>query len=90
MASKNKNKQYYSYILIYKAKRAFLYLLIFILTLFFTSILFHDNVSNLHWGHAALPIIIIGTIFAMFPPTEEWVYTPWQSKPQSYEHHSLD
>ena len=91
MAKKNKDSEYYSYLLINKTKRAGFYI-IFIVIYGFTIFTITQLVNAPHqsWIYAGIPIIFLGIPLMFYPPIEEWVYKPWQSKPQKYERHYRD
>lgn len=81
---------YYSAIIIDKGRRLFLFFLVFLTTLAFGSMIFENIVHQRGWFAVAIPIILLGLLYVLFPPTEHWTYQAWQSKPRMFESHSID
>ena len=40
------------------------------------------------WVAIGLPLSLLGLLYIIYPPTEEWEYQPWQSQPQQIEQSS--
>jgi hypothetical protein len=85
-----KNSEYHTKLLVYKERRFGLFVLLFVFFFIFTIVLFTNLMSGIHWLAFAGPICLLGGIVMVLPPTEEWVYVPWQSNAQQYERHLTD
>lgn len=81
---------FYSAVIIDKAKQTFLGLVVIACIAVVGSIIFENIIREGHWLTVSIPITIIGSILALFPPTETWTYQAWQSKPRMYEKHLSD
>ncbi len=90
MAKKKFDESYYSHIVINKTKRAafiMVYTIFYSFTIFFIA---RTLLNHTSWLFAAVPITLLGIPMSFFPPVEEWVYRPWQTKAQKYERHYKD
>lgn len=83
-------KGYYSRLLIYKHKRRAMWAFLGVFFVIFMWMLYHYIPSGRHWMSVAIPITILGIVVALYPPTEEWDYNPWQTRAQRYERHFID
>ena len=81
---------YYSAIVIDKGRRTFLFVLVLMTILIFGSLIFENILSARSWVAVAIPLVVAGSIYVLFPPTEHWVYQAWQAKPRMFERHSTD
>lgn len=91
MAKNTQEQDLYSHLLINKTKRAGFYIVFLVIygfTIFTIAQLLMSK--NQSWLYSCIPIILLGTPLMFYPPIEEWVYKPWQSKPQKYERHYRD
>ncbi len=91
MAKKKLYKEtYYSHLSINKTKRA-AFLMVFSICYSFTVFFITRNLfAHGSWVFVVIPVTLLGIPLAFFPPVEEWVYKPWQTKPQKYERHYKD
>ncbi len=53
----------------------------------FTIMIVQGSESGLSWLAIGLPLCFLGSLFGLFPPTEEWEYKAWQGKPRKVEQH---
>ena len=82
---KIENKEYYSKILISRASQFSLGILCFVGLIFFGSIIFANLLQKGDWMNVGIPIMGFGLLYSFIPPTEEWLYEPWQSKTEKQE-----
>jgi len=82
---------YYSKLLIWKARRTSLFLGCVALLLVFASMVYaHITLEGEHWILLVPPIAFFGLLLLVLPPTEEWDYQPWQSSAEKSEHYFYD
>lgn len=82
---------FYSKLLIFKARKAGLWMYCFIMLFVFGTMLYrHLYLQSEHWTVLVLPIMFFGLLGLLLPPVEEWEYKPWQNKVQQYEHYFFD
>lgn len=88
--STEEEKKFYSYLLINKAQRGGLTLLMLgtlpVIWFFISGSVF----LNQSWLTIVIPVILACLPLAFYPMSETWIYRPWQSKPRKYERHYLD
>ena len=85
--AKNRQHDFYSKVIIHKHRRSALGLLVPAISVLFTLIIFGYLMKGENWVIIAGPVLLIGMVLILFPSTEEWNYTPWQSNAQQYERH---
>ena len=56
----------------------------------FLSILAKDLNVDKPWWLTGLPIVGLGLMICLIPPTEEWEYKPWQTRARQYERHQVE
>lgn len=90
--SKNslKNEQYYTRLIVYRARLYALIMIIGVATVGLSYVVFENSLNNNSWTVLILPMIALAVAFCLFPETEEWEYKHWQSSPQQYERHFRD
>lgn len=57
---------------------------------FFLSLLAADLNIDKPWWLTSLPIIGVGLMICLIPPTEQWEYKPWQTRARQYERHQIE
>jgi|GEM_PF-1327773 len=55
-----------------------------------TIALFVNFLSNMPWIGVVVPIVLLGLLTLVYPPTEDWSYKPWQAVAQQVERHFYD
>ena len=80
----------YSKLRIFSARRHILTLAVVGFWFFAFSLVCTAIVTHQPWMIVALPIVIAGAIMCLVPPSEEWLYKPWQSNPRQYEKHQIE
>lgn len=86
-----KFKKYYSHMIINKAQRTGLMIIMFFCWLFVSSLVMtHLIQDSAHWIVVAIVSCFVSIPVLAFPIAETWVYQPWQAKPRKYEHHHRD
>ena len=81
----------YSHILINKAQRTGLWVVLFMCWLFTASFLMQYMLQGVHhWMLVAVIASLLCLPVTIFPVSESWTYEPWQAKPRKYEHHHKD
>jgi hypothetical protein len=86
MAEKEKsNEQYYSKLIVYPKRKTILGLFVAAFAVFFASIIAGNMTSHQSWWYACVPLTILGLILCLFPSTEEWHYSPWQTQAAKQE-----
>ena len=84
-------KGFYPRLLIYKARKASLWMYSAMMLVLFGSMLYrHVLLQSEHWTVLVIPIMFFGFLGLLLPPVEEWEYKPWQNKAQQYEHYFYD
>ena len=82
---------YYSHLLINKTKRVgFSLIFVVVYVLMILAVAKHIVDQDKSWVYTSIPIILLGLPLIVYPPVEQWVYTPWQAKAQKYERHYRD
>jgi len=82
--------QYYTRLLVYRARQLSLGMMVLLFTVIFTSMIFTDLLNEKHWLAIAAPLVLLGLVFLLFPATEAWEYKAWQTKTEQIERHFLD
>jgi hypothetical protein len=80
----------YTRLIVYHQRRSLLTLVSIGFGVFCFALLTTGRRHHQPWLVAALPIAAVGLIIGLVPPTEEWDYKPWQTKPRQYEHHHAE
>ena len=76
-----------THLLSYRSRKISLTLLIIVMTIIIAAITMQTLTSELSWWKLGIPICTLGSVFLLFPPTEEWEYKAWQAKPRKVEQH---
>lgn len=76
---------FYTRLLVSKRRKTTLLTFMAIFFGIFALLLFKAIAANIPWTLTAVPVVIIGSLFIMIPPTEEWEYKAWQNKQQKQE-----
>ena len=54
------------------------------------SLINNDTHRDRPWTLTLLPLLFVGLLVTLIPPSEEWIYKPWQAKPRQYERHQIE
>ena len=87
-ADSNENfasEAHYSKIIINKTMRLSFLPIFILLFIIFSGLIFQALVRGESWITLVFPILGMAAMICLFPLTEEWSYTPWQTKAQRYE-----
>jgi hypothetical protein len=76
---------FYSHLIISKQKRRGLAIALTIFFFILLSLLFNNSIIGASWLVILSPILLVALLICVLPPTEDWVYKPWQAKAQQYE-----
>lgn len=76
-----------SRLLIYRSRQMSLMMLMGIATTGFTIMIVQGTEANIGWWAIGVPLCLLGGLFILFPPTEEWEYKAWQGKSRKVEQH---
>lgn len=83
-------KPYVSHILINKNLR-YGFFVANLIIFFVLILLMIGNVrTGGSWYSLLVPIILFSLPLMLYPPSEDWVYEPWQVRAQKYERHFVD
>ena len=82
-----RNNQHDTRLLIYRSRQVFLGFMVFLVTVGFGVMIREGLEKDQHWIAIGAPLCLIGFAFIFLPPTEDWEYKPWQSKPTMIEQH---
>ena len=85
--NKKKNKSFYTRLIVYRKRQFSLAMLVLGFIASFTVLIFNDLLQETHWVAMAIPLCISGSVFLLFPPTEQWEYKPWQNSAERVEQH---
>ncbi len=80
-------QEYSMRLIIFKARRLAVISLASSMVVIFSILINYDMSHGVPWLITAVPISLLGMIWLLVPPTEEWEYKPWQSSPQQVERH---
>ncbi len=83
----DEQNQYYSRLLIYTRRRLTLFILLSITIPVVAFFIFQFKMGRISAHDLAFVVGVCLLGFSLFPKTEEWQYTPWQSKAITYEKH---
>lgn len=72
-------------LLIYRHRQVSLLLFVVGFTGLFAWIIVQAQEKGIEWWHLVVPLSALGSLFCLFPPTEQWEYKPWQGKPRKVE-----
>lgn len=76
-----------SKLLIFRSRQMSLLMTITLATIGFTILIVQGTEKQIGWWTIGVPLCMLGGLFALFPPTEEWEYKAWQGKPRKVEQH---
>ena len=77
--------EFYSYISVDKIKNHITIAIGASVLFIFSTMVMNSLVNNGSWTSLVAPIALIGILLALVPPSEQWVYKAWQSRPERYE-----
>ena len=77
--------EYYSKLLIYRARQISLTITVIGFTAFFTIMLFQGLINKKSWLVFIVPVSLCGFTMVLIPTTEEWEYKHWQSTAEKQE-----
>lgn len=83
-------ENFYVKLLIVKHRRRQLALYLLIAFCALVSLLAQHLSGHRHWGFVAAPVTFVGLLITLIPPSEEWLYRPWQARPRQYERHQIE
>lgn len=83
--TKSRSNEYDSRLIIYRSRQISFMFLVGLAVIGFGMMILQGLETGLDWGHLAVPLIALGGLFCLYPPTEEWEYKPWQSNPRKVE-----
>ncbi len=75
-------------LIINRSRQTLLGIIIIVSIIFFALFILEGVHNENGWFMIGLPLCLVGLLFVLFPPTEEWDYSPWQSRPQQIEQSS--
>lgn len=78
-------QSFYSFLLVYKSRRFFLFTACGIALAFSALIINDATMSGRGWHDYILVVAGICATLILVPRSEEWQYQPWQSRPQRTE-----
>lgn len=81
---------YYVKIVKYTGRTWGFFLLMAAVWAMMTVILFLNLYNKGPWFGTVVPLILIGLLALLYPPTEDWLYKPWQAIAQQVERHFYD
>jgi len=76
-----------SRLLIFRSRQMSLMMMIALATIGFTILIVQGTENKIGWWAIGVPLCMLGGLFVLFPPTEEWEYKAWQGKPRKVEQH---
>ena len=82
-----KARSHYAFLVINKTYRSGLGILCTFYYMVCFGLIYQMMLSHHSWTTIALPIGALGLMFLVYPPTEQWHYSPWQTRPQKLERH---
>lgn len=82
--------EFYTKMRVYPGRRKFLGLALLAFYVFCFSLLVTAMVTKAPWMVTTLPVVVAGLVFCFVPPTEDWLYKPWQSNTRQYEKHQIE
>ncbi len=83
-------ENFYVKLLIVKHRRRQLALYLAVAFLALLSLIAGHVSGHRHWGFVAMPVMFIGLAISLIPPSEDWLYRPWQARPRQYERHQIE
>ncbi len=83
-------ENFYVKLLIVKHRRRQLALYLAVAFVALLSLVAGHLSGNRHWGFVAIPVTFVGLVMALIPPSEDWLYRPWQARPRQYERHQIE
>lgn len=95
MAEKNDAKDrfkadYYAKLLIYRARKVALGVLMLLGTITLTMFIHRHRIDGSDWIQMLFPVCGFGMLYLLFPVTERWHYAPWQTASQRVERNIKD
>jgi len=78
---------FYPKIIVDKAKRWSLISALLISIFVMSAVLFGNQMANYHWTTALGPVLLVGILLCLAPPSEGWEYKPWQATAEQVERH---
>jgi hypothetical protein len=81
---------YYVKIVKYRGRSWGFTIVMAIVWLMMTTVLFLNLYHRGPWLGTIVPIVLIGLMTLAYPPTEDWLYKPWQAIAQQVERHFYD
>jgi hypothetical protein len=79
----------YSKLVINVQKRRRIWLTFPLLFLAMLWLIQRDLLTETHWFAVAIPVMAVGSVALLIPPSEDWRYRPWQSRARRVEQHIL-
>lgn len=77
--------EYYSYISIDKIKSHISIAIAVTVLFIFATLIMNMLINGSSWTQVIAPVFLIGCLLTFIPPSEQWVYKHWQSRPERYE-----
>lgn len=84
------NNRFYTQLIVYRNRQWGIAFFVALATVVFGYFIAKDMFGGKSWVAIGTPLSLLGLLFLLIPPTEEWEYRPWQAKAQQYEKHFLD
>ena len=81
---------YYVKIVKYRGRGFGFFVMMASIWVMMTVVLFLNLYTKGPWFGTVIPLILIGMISLIYPPTEDWLYRPWQAIAQQVERHFYD
>jgi hypothetical protein len=81
---------YYVKIVKYRGRGLGFFIMMASIWVMMTVVLFLNLYTKGPWLGTAVPLALIGMISLIYPPTEDWLYRPWQAIAQQVERHFYD
>lgn len=90
ITKKGNPEDYYVKMRVFRWRALMLWATVALLSFFEAGLIFNVMLYDISWVTILTPLIIISSIVLLFPPTEEWIYRPWQAEAQRVERHFYD
>lgn len=84
----SRNDKFDTRLLINRSRQVLLGIIIVVAVICFAFFIHEGQVNSKNWFMIGLPLCLVGFFFILFPATESWNYSPWQSRPQQIEQSS--
>ena len=83
-----RDNQFDTRLLIHRGRQVSVGMIILVTTIAFGIHIREGMTNGFPWFVVGLPLCLLGLLFLLVPPVEEWEYKAWQSLPQRVEQQS--